>query len=76
MSFLADLFKHKGNDALVREQISFFIRDAQNRAVEAGKLIQEIQKAGHADISPLCSELVRLNADLGQTLEQVQCSLK
>lgn len=76
MSLFSDLFKHKGNDALVREQASFFIRDAQNGSAEIGKLIQEIARAGHVDISQQCSQLMQLNADLGKTLERVQNSLK
>jgi len=76
MSLLSGLFEHRGNDMLVREQVSFFIRDAQNGMMEMGKLLQQIADAGHPDISRQCSRLLQLNAQVGNTLEQVQKSLK
>ncbi len=61
---------------LVREQVSFFIREAQNGAMEMGKLIQQMGDAGNADISEQCFRLLQLNAQMGSTLEQIQKSLK
>lgn len=61
---------------LVREQASFYIRDAQNGTMEMGKLIQQIADAGYPDISQQCSRLLQLNAQVGSTLVQVQKSLK
>ena len=75
MSFLSGLFEHRGNEALSREQASFFIRDAQNETMEMGKLLQQITNAGHPDILQPCERLLQLNARVGNTLEQVQKSL-
>lgn len=75
MSFINSLFEHRGSDILVREQLSFFIRDAQNTILDIGKLIQEISATGHPDISDQCSRLARLNAQVEKTLEQAQKSI-
>ncbi len=76
MSFLNGIFEHKGSDMLVWEQVSFFVREAQNGTMEMGKLIQQIADAGNPDISQQCLKLLQLNAQMGNTLEQVQKSLK
>lgn len=76
MAMFSGLFEHRGSDRLVREQASFFVHEAQNGAVEMGKLIQQLADAGCPDISAHCSRLLQLNAHLGNTLEQVQKSLK
>lgn len=76
MSLLSGLFEHRGSEMLVREQASFYIRDAQNGTMEMGKLIQQIADAGYPDISQQCSRLLQLNAQVGSTLVQVQKSLK
>ncbi|MFX4260624.1 hypothetical protein ACOBQJ_00305 [Pelotomaculum propionicicum] len=75
MTFIANLFTHRGSEVLVREQVSFFIRDAQNTALDIGKLIQEIINTGHPDITNQCSRLAQLNSQLGKTLEQAQKSI-
>jgi len=76
MSLFSGLFEHRGSEMLVREQASFYIRDAQNGALEMGKLLQQVADAGHPDISQQCSRLLQLNAQVGNTLEQIQKSLK
>lgn len=76
MSLFSGLFEHRGSEMLVREQASFYIRDAQNGALEIGKLLQQVAAAGHPDISQQCSRLLQLNAQVGNTLEQIQKSLK
>ena len=76
MSLFSGLFEHRGSEMLVREQASFYIRDAQNGALEMGKLLQQVADARHPDISQQCSRLLQLNAQVGNTLEQIQKSLK
>lgn len=76
MSLLSGLFEHRGSEMLVREQASFYIRDAQNGTMEMGKLIKQISDAGYPEISQQCSRLLQLNAQIGNALEQVQISLK
>lgn len=76
MPLLAGLFQHRGNEMLMREQASFYIREAQNGMMEMGKLLQEITQAGHSDISPACSRLQQIGTEVGKALEQVQISLK
>ena len=76
MSLFSELFKHRGNETLMREQASFFIRDIQNSTLEMGKLIQQIADAGHPDVSQQCSRLLQLNTQMGSTLEQGQKSLQ
>lgn len=75
MTLITSLFSHRGSEVLVREQVSFFIRDAQNTALDIGKLIQEITDTGHPDISNQCSNLAQLNSHLGKTLEQARKSI-
>lgn len=72
----SSLFKHRASDQLSREQASFFIRDAQNGAVEMGKLLQQVASASHPDISWQCARLLQLNNQVGDVLQQVQKSLK
>lgn len=76
MALLFGLFGHKGSEMLVREQVSFFVREAQSGMVEMGKLLQQVADAGHTDISQQCARLLQLNAKVGNALEQVQKSLK
>ncbi|BAF59145.1 MAG: hypothetical protein HPY89_06190 [Pelotomaculum sp.] len=76
MSLFSGLLEHRGSDLLAREQISFFVRDAQNSMMEMGKLLQQIADAAHPDISQQCSRLLQLNAQVGNTLEYIQKSLK
>lgn len=76
MSKFRDLFEHKGNELLMREQASYFIREAQNDTVEMGSLISQIAQSGHTDLARHCERLLYLNAHVGNTLEQVQKSLK
>lgn len=76
MSFLSGLFEHRGNELLAREQASFFVRDAQNGAMEMGKLLRQVADTGHPDIARLCERLLQLNGQLGNSLEQAQKSLK
>mgnify|MGYP001030511231 CR=1 FL=1 len=75
MTLNTSLFTHRGSELLAREQVSYFIRDAQNTALDIGKLIQEITDSGHPDISHQCSRLAQLNSHLGKTLEQAQKSI-
>jgi hypothetical protein len=75
MTLISSLFEHRGSDILVREQVSFFIRDAQNTILDIGKLIQEITNTGHPDITNQCSMLAQLNAQVGKSLEQAQNSI-
>jgi hypothetical protein len=72
----AGLFEHRGNEMLVREQASFYIREAQNGIVEMGKLLQQISQAGHPDISDECMRLQQIGTQVGKDLELVQISLK
>jgi hypothetical protein len=76
VSLISGLFEHRGSELLVREQVSFFIREAQGGMMEMGKLLQQVADAGYPDISGQCSRLLQLNAKVGSTLEQVQKSLK
>ncbi len=76
MSLFSELFKHRGNEALMREQALFFIRNIQNNTMEMGKLIQQVADAGHPDVSQQCSRLLQLNTQMGSTLEQIQKSLQ
>jgi hypothetical protein len=75
MALISSLFTHRGSEILVREQVSYFIRDAQNTTLDIGNLIQELTDTGHPDISNLCSRLAQLNTHLGKTLEQAQKSI-
>ena len=75
MTLFTSLFGHRGSELLVREQVSYFIRDAQNTLMDIGNLIQEIENTGHPDISNQCSRLSQLNSHLGKTLEQAQKSI-
>lgn len=75
MSLISDLFSHRGSEELVREQVSFFIRDAQNALMDIGVLIQELSNSGHPDISSRCSRLAQLNEQAGKSLEQAQRSV-
>jgi len=76
MTKFRDLFEHKGNELLIREQASYFIREAQNDTMEIGSLISQIAQSGHSDLAQYCERLLYLNAHVGNTLEQVQKSLK
>jgi len=73
---ISGLFEHRGSELLAREQVSFYIRDAQNGTIEMGKLLQQIASAGHPDISGQCDRLLQLNAQIGNVLEKAQKSLK
>jgi len=73
---ISGLFEHRGSELLAREQVSFYVRDAQNGTMEMGKLLQQIASAGHPDISRECTRLLQLNDRVGDILEQVQKSLK
>lgn len=75
MTLFSSLFEHRGSDILVREQVSYFIRDAQNTILDIGNLIQEITDRGHPDISSQCSRLAQLNTQVGKILEQAQKSI-
>lgn len=75
MTLFTSLFGHRGSELLVREQVSYFIRDAQNTLLDIGNLIQEVANTGHPDISNQCSRLAQLNSHLGKTLEQAQKSI-
>lgn len=75
MTLFTSLFGHRGSELLVREQVSYFIRDAQNTLLDIGNLIQEVTNTGHPDISNQCSRLAQLNSHLGKTLEQAQKSI-
>lgn len=76
MALFSGLFEHRGSNLLVREQVSFYVRDVQNGMMEMGRLIQQIADTGHPDIAGQCSRLLQLNAQMGNALEQVQKSLK
>jgi len=76
MPLFAGLFEHRGSEMLVREQASFYIREAQNEMVEMGKLLQYIAQAGHPDTSQECLHLQQICTQVGNTLEQVQISLR
>ncbi|NLI11861.1 MAG: hypothetical protein GX425_04390 [Peptococcaceae bacterium] len=76
MPLFAGLFEHRGNEMLVREQASFYIREAQKGMMEMGALLQQISQAGHPDIAPDCARLQQIGAQVGKALEQVQISLK
>jgi hypothetical protein len=76
MAWLKELFGHRGNETLVREQVSFFIRDAQNKSVEMGKLLQQAADSGQPALQQHSLRLLQLNTQVGDTLEQVQRSLK
>lgn len=75
---ISRLFEHRGSDLLAREQASFYVRDAQKGTVEMGKLLQQIASAGagHPELPQQCAKLLQLNAQVGDTLVQVQNALK
>ena len=75
MALFSSLFEHRGSEILVREQVSYFIRDAQNTILDIGNLIQEITDRGYPDISNQCSRLAQLNTQVGKILEQAQKSI-
>lgn len=76
MPLFAGLFEHRGNEMLVREQASFYIREAQNGILEMGALLQQIAQANHPDISDECASLQQIGTQVGKALEQVQISLR
>ena len=75
VSLISSLFSHRGSEALVREQVSFFIRDAQNTLTDIGKIIDQMAGSGHPDIAGQCTRLAQLNARAVKTLEQAQKSV-
>ena len=69
---LAGFFESRDSEELAREQISFFIRQAQNGMMEMGRLLQQVADAGHQDIALQCSRLLQVNAMVGNALECAQ----
>lgn len=67
---------HRGSELLMREQMSFFIRDAQKRTMEMGVALQQINSAATPDISQQCAHLAQMNSQLDGILEQAQRSLQ
>ncbi len=68
-------FGSRDSEELAREQVSFFIRQAQSGMMEMGRLIQQVADAGHQDIASQCSRLLQVNAMVGNALECAQRSL-
>ncbi len=74
MSWLG-IFENKDNPAMLRQQLSLRIREAQKAAWQMGQICTQLAGTAQPEQVPQIQQLQQLNNRLGMLLDQVQGQL-
>jgi len=70
-----DILDNKNNPAMLRQQISLHLREAQKASWQVGQILTQLAGTAQPGQVPQFQQLQQLNSRLGTLLDQVQGQL-